>query len=65
MMTLLKTLSRSTTGIIWNFAHFPLALHFPPIMLIGLGLGVCGLCLSLEGLGRGLAGRGLGFGLAS
>ena len=33
------TLSRFTTGIIWNFTHFPLALHFPPIMLIGLGLG--------------------------
>ena len=34
------TLSRFTTGIIWNFTHFPLALHFPPIMLIGLGLGL-------------------------
>ena len=47
------TLSRFTTGIIWNFTHFPLALHFPPIMLIGLGLGlglgVCGLGLGLEG----------------
>ena len=47
------TLSRFTTGIIWNFTHFPLALHFPPIMLIGLGLG----------LGLGVCGLGLGLGL--
>ena len=50
---------------LFEILHISNFLHFPPIVLIGLGLGVCGLCLGLEGLGRGLAGRGLRFGLAS